>query len=115
MAPRIIRNGYVQASVYVLVLPGAIPVVHDDLSDIGGEDIYGFKVPGASVELLVSLYEPWAINEGFELYNLVEGLCDCFLFFRRADGFELNAHYYSSRNSEAPTFCIGLLKKGDAT
>lgn len=103
-----VENGCLNLGNISIPIPAdAISTGHDDMQEMGGADEHYFQVSSFTLEEMKSMYEAWATSEGLKLYDRVEGLGDCSLFFRRSDGLKVSVSYYEPRAADkSPTLCI---------
>jgi hypothetical protein len=85
-------------AVRVPVPENAEPDVHEDLSSIGGEDTYVFRVRAFSRAALREIYLPWASKHGFALRECVEDETSSALFFRNDREIDVNIYWDGQRD-----------------
>jgi len=93
----VIADGLLFANgVLVPVAADAVPGVHDDLTDVGGEDVHEVLAAGLDLAGFLALYLPWARSAGLELEERVDGADRCALRFARAEGGPVTVTYLGS-------------------
>lgn len=93
----VIVDGVVAAhGLTVPVPPGARPGAHDDLTDVGGEDVHEVVAAGLDLQAFLAIYLAWARRLGLELAERIDGAERCALVLRRRGGGTVTVTWLSS-------------------
>jgi hypothetical protein len=86
----------------------AIPDVHDDLRDLGGDDLHDFFVPESfGRRALSAVYVSWALREGFDLIEQADDADFVSLLFRRGS-LRLQVSLYACLDGGPATLRLGI-------